>query len=99
MKEPLLAAPKHQFNFGTTYSPGNLSINLSIQAVSNLITQVSPVLINENYILLNSRISYKINKYFDLFLKVENLTNEKYYINYGYPMPGFIAFGGINLHY
>ncbi|HVO72873.1 MAG TPA: TonB-dependent receptor, partial [Ignavibacteriaceae bacterium] len=77
MEEPLLAAPENQFNFGATYSPGNLSINLSIQAVNDLITQVSPALVKENYILINSRISYKINKYFDVFLKGENLNNEK----------------------
>jgi iron complex outermembrane receptor protein len=82
MKEPLLAAPKHQLNLGTTFT-----------------TQTSPVSINESYTLLNSRIAYKINKYLNVFLKGENLTNKKYYINYGYPMPGFIVFGGINLYY
>jgi len=35
----------------------------------------------------------------DIFVKGENLTNTKYFINYGYPMPGIIAFGGINLHF
>ena len=40
-----------------------------------------------------------INKYVDVFVKGENLTNKKYYINYGYPMPGIIVFGGLNLHF
>ena len=40
-----------------------------------------------------------INKYVDVFVKGENLTNKKYNINYGYPMPGIIVFGGFNLHF
>jgi len=99
MEEPMLATPKHQFNFGATYNLNNLSINLSLQLVNDLVTQLKPTVIKENYSLINSRISYEINKYFNIFLKGENLTNEKYYINYGYPMPGFIIFAGINLHY
>ncbi|MGE5860708.1 MAG: TonB-dependent receptor [Ignavibacteria bacterium] len=99
MKDPLLGAPKHQLNFSTTYYAGNFSITLSLQLVSALITQLTPNIVKENYSLINSRISYKINRYFDVFLKGENLTDEKYYINYGYPMPGFVVFAGINLHY
>jgi len=49
--------------------------------------------------MLNSRISYTINKYVDVFVKGENLTDKKYYINYGYPMAGIVAFGGLNLHF
>ncbi len=99
MKEPLLAAPEQQLNFSTTYRWDNLSINFSLQHINNLYTQITPARVKENYTLLNTRLSYKVNKYLDFFLKAENLTDEKYYINYGYPMPGFVTFGGINLHY
>ncbi len=34
-----------------------------------------------------------------LFRKGDNLTKQGYSINYDYPMPGFITFAGINLHF
>jgi iron complex outermembrane receptor protein len=99
MKEPLLAAPEQQLNFSINYKWENFLVNLSLQHINNLYTQITPVSVKENYTLLNTRLSYKINRYIDVFLKAENLIDEKYYINYGYPMPGFVTFGGINLHY
>jgi len=45
------------------------------------------------------RTEYKINKHLDVFVKCKNLLNTNYQINYGYPMPGIIAFAGINLHF
>lgn len=99
MDNPIIATPKHQLFISGTYRIDKLSFNISLQHISNLYTQISPSIIEEDYTLLNTRISYVINKYVDVFMKGENLTNRKYYINYGYPMPGFVTFGGINLHY
>jgi outer membrane cobalamin receptor len=99
MDNPIVATPKHQLFLSSTYRFNKLSVNISLQHINNLYTQTSPSLIEENYTLLNARISYIINKYADVFVKGENLTSQKYYINLGYPMPGFVTFGGINLHY
>jgi outer membrane receptor protein involved in Fe transport len=99
LKEPIIAAPEQQLNLSGTYKWNKLTINLSIQHINDLYTQISPEKIKDSYTLLNSRISYTFNKYVDVFVKGENLTDKKYYINYGYPMPGIIAFGGVNLHF
>lgn len=98
MKELIVAAPEQQLNLGGTYKLKKLYFNLSFQHIHNLCTQVLPITLTESYSLFNSRISWNINKYIDVFIKGENLTNRKYSINYGYPMPGIIFFGGINLH-
>jgi len=98
MKEPIVAAPEQQLNISGTYKRNRLNFNLAVQHIQDLYTQVIPEKLTGSYTLLNSRISFTINKYLDFFVKGENLTNKKYYINYGYPMPGIIAFGGINLH-
>jgi outer membrane cobalamin receptor len=98
MKEPIVAAPEQQMNLSVTYKWNRFNFNLAVQHIQNLYTQVTPEKVTESYTLLNSRISCIINKYVDVFVKGENLTNKKYYINYGYPMPRIIAFGGINLH-
>lgn len=99
MKDPIIATPEQQFFVSGTYRWNRLLVNLSIQNIDNLYTQIIPSREKQNYTLLNTRISYVINNYIDVFAKGENLTNQKYYINYGYPMPGFISFVGINLHY
>jgi len=99
IKEPIVAAPEQQLNLSGTYKWNKFNFNLSAQYINNLYIQVTPQEVKNSYTLLNSRISYMFNKYFDIFIKGENLTNKKYYINYGYPMPGIIVFGGINLHF
>jgi outer membrane cobalamin receptor len=99
MDKAIVATPEQQLFVSGTYKWNKLSFNLSVQHIQNLYTQITPSKVKDSYTLLNTRIAYTINKYTDVFLKGENLMDEKYYINYGYPMPGFIAFGGLNLHF
>ena len=99
MKEPIVASPEQQLFVSGTYKWAKLSINISLQHIHNLYTQITPQKEKDSYTLLNSRVSYLINKYIDVFVKGENLTNKKYYINYAYPMPKIIFFGGFNLHF
>ena len=98
MKDPIVATPGQQLFVSGTYKWKKLSINLSVQNIQGLYTQITPTEVKENYTLLNSKITLAFSKFADIFMKGENLTNKKYYINYGYPMPGLVLFGGINLH-
>ena len=99
MEEPVIATPEQQFFLDGTYNWNNLSFNISLQSIINLYIQTGQNLAKESYNLLNMRTEYKINKHLDVFVKCKNLLNTNYQINYGYPMPGIIAFGGINLHF
>jgi outer membrane cobalamin receptor len=98
MKEPVLASPRQHLNINGTYRLKIFTLHLALQHVDNLYTQVNPTVAKESYTLLNSRLSCKVSGGMNIFLKGENLTGKKYYINYGYPMPGLIVFGGINLN-
>lgn len=98
MDEPIIFTPEQQLFISGTYKSNKFAINISVQHIKDLYTQLTPEMIKDSYTLLNSRISYNLNKYVDVFIKFENLTDKKYCINYRYPMPGIIAFGGINLH-
>jgi outer membrane cobalamin receptor len=93
-----LATPQQQMNASATYKWKNLTFHLSTQHIHKLYTQISPVLVSDSYTLLNSRIAYSFRNYAQVFIKGENLTQTKYSINFGYPMPGFIFFGGISFH-
>lgn len=98
MKTPVIATPEMQASSSMFYKLGLFDVSLSVQNVVNLYTQTAPVLKKESYTLLNSRVAYRLSGMVNVFVKLENLLNEKYYINYGYPMPGLLAFGGINLN-
>jgi len=99
MDEDIVATPEQQLFISGTYKWNKLNLNLSLQHIHNLYTQISPNEVKNSYTLLNGRVAYTINKYLDVFVKGENLTDKKYYINYAYPMPGVVAFGGLNLHF
>lgn len=99
MDKPIIATPEQQLFVSGTYKLNKLSVNISVQHIQNLYTQTTPTEEFNSYTLLNSKVAYSINKYVDVFVKGENLTNAKYYINYKYPMPGILAFGGVNLHF
>jgi len=97
-ENPILACPRNQLNVSLTYNLKKIAATVSTQYVEKLyLTTVAP-LSSQNYLLLNARLSYKANKYLNIFVKGENLSNQKYYINNGYPMPGIMGFAGLNFN-
>lgn len=97
MEDPIIAAPEKKLYVSGTYKNRKLNFNLNMQSVINLYLITGENSLTESYTLLNARVAYQLNKYIQFFIKGQNLTNVKYQINYGYPMPGIIGFGGINL--
>jgi iron complex outermembrane receptor protein len=100
LEKAVLAAPRQQANLSANYHYKLWNFNLSAQHIDKLYTQLAtPTLpaITQNYTLLNARISVKPVKMLDIFLSVNNLLNQQYEINYGYPMPGTNFNGGVNV--
>lgn len=60
---------------------------------------VSEGISNQNYALLNMKISWQICRYVEIFTRLENITDTHYVINRGYDMPGFTAMGGFKLSF
>ena len=98
MKYAVIAAPKHQFVLNSNYKVKGFDFNIKLQGIHGLYTQTAPAAVTSNYFLANAKVGYKINSYFDVFVKGENLADQKYEINYAYPMPGITVLGGINFH-
>ncbi|MCL2650032.1 MAG: TonB-dependent receptor [Candidatus Azobacteroides sp.] len=96
---PLLAAPKHKSFLSVEWKIGQFIFSPNFQYVGGLYTSIDPPLKKENYALLNARINYKVSKCISLFVNGENLTNTDYEINYGFPMPGIVVLGGIDLKF
>jgi outer membrane cobalamin receptor len=102
---PRVAAPKHQVFAGANYVAGKFSCSLSGNAIIGLHTQTdnkATLEINEeevqNYVLVNTKINYKLFSFINLFVSGDNLLNYKYSVNYGYPMPGITVLGGFTLY-
>lgn len=99
MDNAVIATPEQQLFASGTYRWTRFNFNLSAQHISNLYTQVAPLKIEESYMLINAKIARQISKRTEAFVKCENITDQAYAINYGYPMPRFTVFAGLNLHF
>lgn len=92
----LVGAPKNQYFLGVEWQPLKcLNIGADLKGVGGL--YVADDIKNQNYALLNLKVTYEICRYISLFTRLENITDARYTINRGYPMPGFTALGGFRL--
>ncbi|MCM1504998.1 MAG: TonB-dependent receptor [Muribaculum sp.] len=95
----IVAAPKNKLFGELTYRPGKWSFTLESLSIWGMLTEET----EENYSLLNLRASYDLDiRGFipvTLFAKVDNITDAKYQINYGFPMPGVTFMAGFNLKF
>lgn len=99
MKVAVTAAPKHHLVIAANFTTQKWQLNASVENITGLYTQVMPFVVQTNYYLFNAKAGYKICSLFQVFLKGENLTNQQYQINSGYPMPGITLLGGVNFHF
>ena len=83
----LLAAPDHQANLSLNWAYKTWNFNVSGQQVSGLYTRIMPTPISESYTLVNARVSVQALSWLNVFVMGNNLLNQQYEINYGYPMP------------
>ena len=100
----LVAAPKNQIYLSAAWQPTRrIAVDASLRNVGSL--YVSEQMKSEDYLLCNTKISYKVITEEDkkeiktlvLFANMDNITDCNYTINEGYKMPGFGASAGIKL--
>lgn len=99
MTYKIVGAPEHKFYLSGNYSLEKWSFSSGIQFLGGLYTSVKPEPLKENVLLLNARINYQTMKWMNIFVRGENLLDQKYEVNAGYPMPGITLFGGIGLSF
>ena len=101
MKIPVYATPKSHFFLSANYSYKKLRLSAEVQQVNHLNTEPNPAKTPyfQSYTLLNSKLSYMLIKYVELFLSGNNLFDQKYENLIYYPMPGLTVFGGVNLKF
>ncbi|MDR2362685.1 MAG: TonB-dependent receptor [Prevotellaceae bacterium] len=99
MKTPLLYAPKHQFFIAANYRLANWQFSANYRFVDGLYIDAvdDPHPLQETFGTLNARVSFRILNRLSFFIKGENLTDRRYEILRGYPMPGITAFAGATI--
>lgn len=97
IKKAVLAAPRHQANLSINYIYKIWNFNLSTQYIDGLNVRIIPTPITETYALVNARIAAQVLPQLKVFVMGNNLLNQSYQINYGYPMPQTYFNAGINL--
>jgi len=96
MKTPVYATPRHNLFASFNYKFKKFSLMLSSQYINHL--DSNPAINQESfetYTLLNSKISYRLKDFAEIFLSAENLLDQTYATNIYYTMPGITVFGGI----
>lgn len=94
----LVGAPKNQYYLGVDWKPWKfLGIGADLKGVGGL--YVAETVRNQNYALLNLKVTWDICRYVSVFTRLENITDAQYTINRGYEMPGFTAMGGFKLRF
>ena len=101
MDTPKVASPEHQFYLGGNYHLGKFDLSASLQYIGNLYTRTTPAdqMEKNSFVLAGSKVNYHLTKYMTLFVSGENLLQQKYQLQYGYPMPGITLFSGVNLNF
>lgn len=93
----MLAAPKHNLHLMLGFAAGRHQSHLGLQHVNGLVTSLMP-LKKSGYTLINFHSLFKITERLTTELSANNLLNQTYEINYGYPMPGIHFSGGLKYH-
>lgn len=104
LSKVVIAAPRQQLNISANYNYKIWNLNVSTQYIEKLCTFISPnpsvpPVVQPNYFLLNTRLSARPLKQLEIFVAGNNLLNQQYEINYGYPMPGINFNGGFNVKF
>lgn len=94
----LVGAPKNQYYLGVDWKPLKfLGVGADLKGAGGL--YVAETVRNQNYALLNLKVTWDICRYVSVFTRLENITDARYTINRGYEMPGFTAMGGFKLRF
>jgi len=97
MKNPVFATPEQHLYLNAIYRIKKLQLVASVQQISNLDNDPSPVSVNKvSYTLLNAKATFNLTRNLKFYVSGDNLLNQDYQVNRYYTMPGTTVFGGIN---
>ena len=93
-----LAAPRQQFNLNANYKYKIWNFFTGLQYIDKLYSNITPQSV-QYYTLWNTRVSAMPLRNLNIFAAANNLLNQQYEINYGYPMPGRNYSAGLDIRF
>lgn len=97
MKNPVVASPEITAYLGLQFHKDKFQISAGGMEVAGLYTAVGKEPVKENFFLANLNASYQLTPWLGIWARGDNLLNQKYEINAGYPMPGINFMAGLTL--
>ena len=97
MRNPVVAAPEITAYLGLQFHIEKFQISAGGMEVAGLYTAVGDKPVKENYFMLNLNASYQLTRWLGIWARGDNLLNQKYEINAGYPMPGINFMAGLTV--
>ena len=97
MRNPVVGAPEITAYLGLNFHQERLQISAGGMEVAGLYTAVGANPVKESFFLLNLIASYQLTDWLSIWARGDNLLNQKYEINAGYPMPGINFMAGLSL--
>jgi outer membrane receptor protein involved in Fe transport len=101
MKNPLPGTPGHNLFTSSTYHYKKWQFRVKLQSIFDLYNETGQgvEVVEKDYQLLGIQVGYQITSFLNLYLAGNNLLDQTYQINYGYPMPGINFMGGVRLKF
>ncbi len=101
MEHPLPATPAHNLFLSASYHLKKWQFRLKLQGIFDLYNETGQgtEVVEKDYQLLGARIAYQATRFMNVYLAGNNLFDQAYQINFGYPMPGINFMGGVSLKF
>ena len=99
MRNKVLAAPEYKGYLGADVRYGRWMTNAGMQFINGLYKEVGENEKKEDFCLLNASVNFAVTKGFNLWVRGENLLDQKYEIMLGYPMSGATYMCGVNVKF
>lgn len=98
MKYPMIATPEQKLNIGALFSTSRGKFHTGLNYIHNLLTAMDQGT-KACYLLWHIRGDWKATRWLTIWAKGENLLNQSYEVNAGYPMPGVSAMAGLKFNF
>lgn len=99
MENPVIAAPEHKLYIGGHFHTNKWMAKAGLQYIGGLYTEVGKTEHQEDFVLANAMVQFNLRKWIGFWVKGENLLDQDYEINAGYPMPGANFMVGANIRF
>ena len=97
MEKIYTGAPVHKAWLGGSWTPGRFGLTLGAMGISGLYLTTGEHARTAQYVDLKARLSYRVTKGLELFVRGANLLNQAYETMDGFPEPGITVLGGLSL--